>query len=84
MATIAKAIDPPEFKADDDLKTIHYKDGATFKELDNNFEYRIGANSTSWESGEKFKTDPNRKDTIVVYVRKKAGEAVLARGADQF
>ena len=70
LGTIPISLDPPELKGDDNSKDIYYM-ASVWTLLDNTFEYKIGSNG-SWKSGEEFRDDSNREETIVVYVRKKA------------
>lgn len=73
--SIAKPMEPPELKGDDDSKLIYYFDGI-WKELDGKFEYKIGSNGI-WTSGEGFSEDNSRNESVIVYVRKKASEKIL-------
>nr|WP_246565864.1 hypothetical protein [Tissierella carlieri] len=76
LASIPNPTDPPELKGDDNAKTISYLDESSlWKLLDDNFQYRIGANSNDWKDGSSFNISED--ETAVVYVRKKATDKLL-------
>lgn len=75
LVSIAKPIEPPEIKADDNDKLIYYFDGI-WKEINDDFQYKIATNGI-WKSGKEFENDDYRYESVIVYVRKRAGEKVL-------
>lgn len=71
-------INPPELRFDNDLKTIKYKDDkGAFRDLDDDFEYKLGIGG-DWKNGSSFTTDEGIKETVTVFVRKKASDKAVA------
>lgn len=77
VVDIPLPIDPPEIRFDNDMKTIKYMDVSTLKDLDDNFEYKVGGNG-DWKNGTDFSSDEARFETITVFVRKRPTTYTLA------